>query len=375
MTQANPFKFDTWTSAENFCNRIQETEELKRNVDAGTNVLLYAPRRYGKTSLLKLIEKKLSSSWGYRVIYLDLFSITSPSEFIEQYFSAAINALPSPREKAQELLQGILQIRPQVNMTLRPDSGTTYTLTFNRSEQDMALNDVLQLPQRYASKRPDKVLVIFDEFQEVQALGLEDKLNSVLQGHERDVSYIFCLRGGKQSLLPKMFNDNARNFYHSAKRLYIGAIELAHWQQFITDKFARTGKSIEQDAIKLIVDLTQGLPYYTQQLCYTAWECSGYMVNTESIDEAMRLSLAREINLYSALWSDLTPKQRRTLKYLVRFGGNAVYSGSNLSAYDFNASTLKSTLESLQKKDLIDRNGTQYYLTDPFMEHWVRGLG
>ena len=373
MTKVNPFYFGTWVGTGDFCNRIQEMDELQRDVDAGMNVLLYAPRRYGKTSLLKQLTERLSDDGCYRVVYFDFFSAASPGEFIQQYFDAVIRALPSPREKAYELLKGVLKIRPQVHMSLNPDSGTAYTLTFNRSEQDMALSDVLQLPQRYASKRSDKVLVIFDEFQEVEALGLEDKLRSVLQGHGRDVSYIFC--GSKKSLLLKMFNDNARIFYRSTKRLHIGAIALAHWQQFIIDKFASTGKSIGQDVVKLIVDLAQGLPYYTQQLCYAAWECSGDTVDTEIIDKALRLTLARESDLYSALWSDLTPKQRRTLKYLVRSGGDAVYSGTNLSTYDFNASTLKSTLESLQKKDLIDRNGARYYLVDPFMVHWVRGLG
>ena len=375
MTKVNPFYFGTWVSTGDFCNRIQEMEELRRDVDAGANVMLCAPRNHGKTSLMKQLTKKLYAHGGYRVIYFDLLGAASQNEFIRQYFETVIQALSSPQEKAYELLKGLLKIRPQVHMSLNPDSGTAYTLTFNRSEQDMALNDVLQLPQRYASKRSDKVLVIFDDFQEVEALGLEDKLRSVLQGHGRDVSYIFCLRDSKHSLLPKMFSDNARIFYRSAKRLHIGAIALAHWQQFIIDKFARTGKTIDQDAVKLIVDLAQGLPYCTQQLCYAAWECSGDRLDAEIIGKALRLTLARESELYSMLWSDLTPKQRRTLKYLVRSGGDAVYSGSNLSTYDFNASTLKSTLESLQRKDLIDRNGTQYYLVDPFMAHWVRGLG
>ena len=373
MVMVNPFYFGTWVDTSDFCNRTKEMDELKRDVDAGMNVLLYSPRRYGKTSLLKQLTKRLTSSWGYRVVYFDLFGAASSSEFIQQYFDAVIRALPSPREKAYELLKGVLKIRPQVHVSLNADSGAAYTLSFNRSEQDMALIDVLQLPQRYACKRSDKVLVIFDEFQEVEALGLEDKLRSVLQGHGRDVSYIFC--GSKKSLLLKMFNDSARIFYRSAKRLHIGAIELAHWQQFIVDKFARTGKSIDPSEVKLIVELAQGLPYYTQQLCYAAWECSGDVVDAANIDQALRLSLAREHDLYSVLWSDLTPKQRRTLKYLVRSGGYAVYSGDNLSAYDFNASTLKSTLELLQKKDLIDRDGTQYRLVDPFMAHWVRGLG
>ena len=372
MPQANPFYFGAWVGPEDFCNRTQELAELRRDVDSGINVLLYAPRRHGKTSLLKQLSKELNGLAGYRVVYFDFFVSASPEEFIQQYFSAVVQALSSQREKAYDLLKGILKIRPQVSVSLNPESGTAYTLTFSRSERAMALNDVLQLPQRYAAKRADKVLVIFDEFQEIEGIGLEKKLRSVIQEHGREVSYIFC--GSKKSLLLKIFNDSGRAFYRSVKRLHMGPIALSHWEEFIGAKFQSSGKSIDRAEIELIFTLAHGLPYYVQQLCYATWELAQTRVNKTAVEQALQLTLEREDDLYSVLWSDLTAKQRRTLKYLVHSGGEAVYSGDNLLAYDFNASTLKSTLESLQKKDLIDRSGTSYYLVDPFMAHWVRKL-
>ena len=63
MTKVNPFYFGTWVNTGDFCNRTQEMDELQRDVDAGMNVLLYAPRRYGKTSLLKQLTERLSRFW------------------------------------------------------------------------------------------------------------------------------------------------------------------------------------------------------------------------------------------------------------------------------------------------------------------------
>jgi AAA+ ATPase superfamily predicted ATPase len=44
----NPFFFGGLVFKENFCNRKKEIEELKRDIINGQNVLIYAPRRFGR---------------------------------------------------------------------------------------------------------------------------------------------------------------------------------------------------------------------------------------------------------------------------------------------------------------------------------------
>ncbi len=58
--------------------REREIAELVRLVDDGKSVLLVAPRRSGKTSVLRCLEKELSSR--YRTAYLDLERFLSPEE-------------------------------------------------------------------------------------------------------------------------------------------------------------------------------------------------------------------------------------------------------------------------------------------------------
>ena len=53
----NPFVYGEAVSGDNFCNRMQEISELENDIENGTNVIIFSPRRYGKTSLIyKVLE-------------------------------------------------------------------------------------------------------------------------------------------------------------------------------------------------------------------------------------------------------------------------------------------------------------------------------
>ena len=44
----NPFKYGTIVSGSFFYNRKTELERIKATLSGGNNLVLYAPRRYGK---------------------------------------------------------------------------------------------------------------------------------------------------------------------------------------------------------------------------------------------------------------------------------------------------------------------------------------
>ena len=55
---SNPFSFGGIVKEERFCNRVNELKELKQDILNNQNVLIYTPRRFGKTSLvLKAVEE------------------------------------------------------------------------------------------------------------------------------------------------------------------------------------------------------------------------------------------------------------------------------------------------------------------------------
>lgn len=365
----NPFYFGNEVHDEEFCNRVDELKELKNDVNNGLNILLYAPRRFGKTSLLKKMQEQLKSDKDTKVIFFDWMSVSSIDEFLEKYFHAIASSLESSSDKVMKLFKEMLQIRPNITMKLSNSGDINYGLSFTKKELDTSFEDIINLPLQYAKKSGKKVVVIFDEFQEAEQFDIEKKLRTLIQTHSKNVSYIFS--GSKKSILSAMFNDKNRAFYKSVKRLIIKEISLEDWTSFATEKFTATGKIVQVKHIKTIFDITNGFPYYMQQLLYHVWQKCEKSTDEAMIQKSLNLMLEREYDLYAYIYSSLTPNQKVTLKYITLFDGTNLYSNDNMSEASLSASTLKSTLESLLKKDVIDRVDDRYYLVDPFMRYWL----
>lgn len=365
----NPFYFGNEVHNEEFCNRVSELQELENDVKNGLNTMLYAPRRFGKTSLLKKLQEELKNDSDTKVIFFDWMSISSIDEFLDKYFHSIASSLESSSDKVMKLFKEMLHIRPNITMKISNSSDINYGVSFSKKELESSFEDIVNLPFQYAKKSAKKIVVIFDEFQEVEQFDIEKKLRTLIQAHGSDVSYIFS--GSKKSILSAMFNDKNRAFYKSVKHLIIKEIALDDWTLFAKERFTKTNKTIDDKHIKIIFDITQGFPYYMQQLLYHVWEDCQTCVDEQIIQKALTLMLEREYDLYAYIYSSLTPNQKVTLKYIVSFDGINLYSNENLSQTSLSASTLKSTLESLLKKDICDRTSDRHYLVDPFMKYWL----
>ena len=63
----NPFVTTGYVSAEYFCDREKETQDIIRYLTNGNNVALISPRRYGKSDLLRIPPKRWlrwSENWA-----------------------------------------------------------------------------------------------------------------------------------------------------------------------------------------------------------------------------------------------------------------------------------------------------------------------
>src|SRR5487761_1048618 len=83
----NPFIFGRVVHGRDFADREDETAELVSDIESRQSVILFSPRRYGKTSLIKQALSKLDSR-RFIQIYIDLFPVTSKVQFAEAYASA-----------------------------------------------------------------------------------------------------------------------------------------------------------------------------------------------------------------------------------------------------------------------------------------------
>ncbi|MDZ7742727.1 MAG: ATP-binding protein [Bacteroidota bacterium] len=166
--QQNPFKFGSVVGGEYFYNREKELLRIKQTLSGGNDITLYAPRRYGKSSLVKKALDELQKE-GFITVYVDFMSIYSRETFIKNYSSAIAKNEPASLEKTVSKLAGLISgIVPSVSF----DSAGVPSFSFSWVEgqnKEQTLNDVIDLPKKLSTEKK-KWIVAFDEFQEVVKL-------------------------------------------------------------------------------------------------------------------------------------------------------------------------------------------------------------
>ncbi len=365
----NPFYYGGVVSEEHFCNRSEEIKELKKDILNGLNILIYAPRRFGKTSLVLHTLRELKEKQSLRYIFVDLMGISSKEEFINEYFNTIAKSFEEPIDKVLKFFKSVAKLKPSIKVIVDEFGQTKFQLDFNPETSTETLEEVLDLPLFYA-KRNKKICVVFDEFQEVETLGVENKLRAKLQHHSNKISYIFM--GSKKSILKKMFQDKNRAFYRSVKHFQIKEISEKDWIEFIQEKFEKTGKRIEKSFITQILSITRGFPYYTQQFAYELWENTEKEVYEETFRKTLKLIMEREEDLFATEWDNLTSNQKKVLKLVVEKNGLSLYDEKALAKYEIKVGSLRKTLQILLEKDIIDKTENRYYIQDPLFEYWLR---
>ena len=359
----NPFVFGSLVFKENFCNRKNEIKELQKDITNRQNVLIYAPRRFGKTSLVFRVKEELKK---FKFIYIDLMTITSVEEFINIYFSKIAKSLETPLEKTIKFFKETLNFKPQIKATIDDMGHISFGLNFAKRESFNILEEVLDLPLKYSQKY--NICIVFDEFQEIENLDLENKLRSVIQKHSNKVSYIFL--GSKKSIIQAMFSDIKRPFYKSVKHFILNPINKEEWSKYIKNSFEKTDKQIDDIFIDKIFEITKGFPYYTQELCYELWELTDNKVDEEIFTKTLNNLLSKEKEYFIAIWDNLTKNQKIALKVIILTNGESIYSNEYTQEM-IKLSSLQVAIKNLIQKDIIDKKEDIYYFQDPLFYFWL----
>lgn len=364
----NPFVFGGAVTGDDFCGRKAELAELESDALSGQNVLLYATRRYGKTSMLEVFREHRRVE-GVKCMYVDVSRALDTAQFVDEYFNAFARELGGV-ERVIETIRNKLGFG--LSFSIKPGQAggdVAYSLDVGAKEKQLSLEQVINLPFNYAKKEDTLFIVIIDEFQETGKLELEAKLRSYFQAHGRKVGYIFA--GSKKSILIRMFGDTGRPFYQSVKTMPMNGIPEEDWQPFIAKRFARGGRKISSRQIGRIVTLARGCPYLVQHLCHVLWDVTRGTIKDEDIDAALKVVLDREDNKYALAWDTLSLTQQK-MALILADDPDELYAKKTLQAYDMVASAAQRAFAGLWAKDITDRTkGGGYTFQDPFFKLWL----
>ena len=368
--EMNPFQFGGLVDEPYFINREKELSDIKTSLVQGQNLMIYAPRRYGKTSLIKKVARELQVD-GHPVIYLDFFRIFSKARFVELYAQAILSKQSGGFEKAlkwfKKQVNGLIPT-VSLNQEGQPVFGIGY-LSGKPLSNDIL--EILALPSGLF--RGKQVVVIFDEFQEIARLNgesFEKEIRSVIQEQTR-VSYVFM--GSKSHMMLDLFNQKDRAFYQSAKLYPIGKIAAEEMRKFIRQRFDHAGINLHEAIVDVILTWSDNIPYYVQFLSAElyAYCASAGTVPLTAPEQVMELILDRQTDFYTGLLEQTSSYQKSVLRAICS-GSPEIYSKSVSDQFALSStSSTQAALDALIRMGIIEKQSGSVQFSDPFFKKYL----
>ena len=256
------------------------------------------------------------------------------------------------------------------------DGSLRFSFQAGRRKEDIddTIERLLELLGELSAERKRRVVIIFDEFQEVLALDrrFPNLMRAVFQA-QPEVSHVYL--GSKRHILERIFNDRNEPFWRSAKQLEIGLIAPAKFASFLHARFAESGKGATDEAVERLLHATGGHPYGTQELAYFVWELvepRSKAANAD-VDEALARVVRSEHNHFAQLWDSAPHAQRLLMLALAAEPTGSVYSAGYHSRHELPANpTLQTALAALIKKEIVGRSSDgEYRVIEPFFSEWL----
>lgn len=366
------FIYGVSVSGENFTDRVEETRRLTMDFENGVNVILISPRRMGKTSLVKKVQSHVDNP-KIRVVYMDIYDCRSEYDFYNKFATTILKETSGKMDLfLDNVKQFLTRLSPKISFS--PDPNMDYSVSLGITPKNYAPEEILDLPERMASKMGIHIVVCIDEFQQVgewtDSLTIQKRLRSVWQ-HQQNTSY--CLFGSKKHLLTNLFQNRRMPFYHFGDTIYLKPISTDDWIPFICGKFAEKGKKISEEFVKQICTTVNNHSSYIQQLAWNVMVNTEQEVTDEIFQQAISELLAQSGPLFIQQIQGLTTYQMNLIRCLCQGIHKDFTSKGVLETYQLgsksNISRLKKTLI---EKEIIEEEGDIITLADPVFEIWFK---
>ena len=367
-----PFIFGVATSGDNFTDREKETLRLVLNFQHGVNTVLISPRRWGKTSLVQK-ACSLAQSDKLKIVYLDIFSCRSDSDFYEGFASAILKQTSSKLDEWLEHAKLFLsRISPKISMGTDPMTDFSISLEINPKSNN--IDEILQLPEKIAQKKGCNIVVCIDEFQQIaefkDSKTFQKRLRSIWQ-LQKSVSY--CLFGSKKHLMNELFEKKSLPFYKFGDAIYLSKIETRDWIDYICRRFEATGKRISEKLAEKICQIVDNHSSYVQQLAWLVWIHTDKIATEQDFETAYQDIIDQNTPLFEKQPESLPTSQMHFLRAIIDGVHSEFTTQEILHKYQLGSSANVSTVKrALVKKELVEIEKRQVIIPDPVMAVWLK---
>lgn len=248
------FLYDVLLDKEDICDREKEIAVLIAAAKDNKRIVLLAPRRYGKTSLVKnVVGRALTETRPKRLVlavdFMGVGSLHSISARLEHGLGRALAESFSPIN----LLKRAADFFRKLSMRIDVDPMTgAPSVSFGLGSNDDRKNilSLLDSITRLSEKHP--LMLILDEFQDIVLVPeAEGLIRSFLQ--QLSKSSIFIL-GSKRHLMERMLGNANAPLFQFGDEMHLDPIPFTAWQPYFSERLEPLDVNISSDGLQYLLD-------------------------------------------------------------------------------------------------------------------------
>ncbi|MBQ0077335.1 MAG: ATP-binding protein, partial [Bacteroidales bacterium] len=260
---ATLFTYDRPVTGKNHIGRKDESDTLRQLIEAGRNIVIYEPPKTGKSSLIAqtLYAMRLDSV-KFNCLEISLLNVRSTTDLLFKLAGALLDhftTTPSERTAfAQRYLAGTHFVIDG-GSSAEGTAAATVSLGAGTELDARDIRTILAIPYRLAEDRGEKLIVILDEFQNINlcednitALKLfEDVVRKSTAEQQSLCSWIWT--GSQVNAMKEIFEKGAW-FNRMAVRVTLGSIPYKDIETYIVRAFLTGGKVIEKSDLQTVAE-------------------------------------------------------------------------------------------------------------------------
>ncbi|HVR14452.1 MAG TPA: hypothetical protein VMS41_11755 [Gaiellaceae bacterium] len=365
----NPFRVSGELDPGDMIDREGEAARLLALAEGGHASRLVAPRRFGKTSLLRraLLDAG-RTEWATALVDLEgVLSLSSLVVRIERAYDRSLKG--SVRRTVDALFRSW-----KVGLSLGAGGFTASLQSNPRIDVESVFLRLLDLPAKVFERTGARSYVAFDEFQDLLRVdGADGMLRSVIQHQAAVASYAFA--GSAPTLMERLFEDPSRPLLDHAVPVELGPLPDDATALHLEDRFRRTGRDIG-NALDPLLAFARGHPQRTMLVAHHLWELvpEGAVADEAAFLDARDAALAIAEPALRARWEALSVNEQRVTVALA-VPARSLYAEETLRFLGLRKGSVDRALAGLVGKAEVRVTDAGPVLTDPLVEHWLAERG
>ena len=369
LTDINPFVYSHPLAPDEIIDRDDETRALLAHAVGGHYVRLYAPRKYGKTSLLRRVLADGEREEGLIPVLVDLYRVASIADVTVRLERAYARHLKGAvRARVDQFLQ-----RTGIGLSLGVHGISARIQLDPKADPLPALHALLDLPLRLEQSGGYRALIAFDEFQDVDKVpGLDGLIRSHIQYHGDVASYVFA--GSEPALMRQLFENKDRPLYGSAVPMRLQRLANEDIAEYVAGRFEQTGRSAGE-TLNPLLDAAKGHPQRAMLLAHRLWATveKGETATLDDWRAAHAAALAELNPEFDAQWRGFDPSEQKTMRAVIA-GSGSPYRGDVLKRLELTKDIVRKALPRLSATAEIETIDGKHVVVDPLFAEWIERI-